>query len=258
MSLIYGYSENRKNSSGNTNSLIGSKSDDKTIDSAFGRIKKNKDDIVSSNSLIGSKSDDKTIDSAFGRIKKNKDDIEDIEEITNSTAIENVSTSYWWLLDASPGPHFIKKDKAPAWKPYDASNPHIEHPNEIYITAVRMSMEQNMSWVLSVELFESKMKPPYANSSRLVLTDPSDKGVSVVKFLTNDIKQSKFKSIISLANPLGYKLQDPVDFNGFYIDHIKKSGEDSGAMNSVGRKLYIDIVYKSYNKFGDHWWTSKT
>lgn len=119
-------------------------------------------------------------------------------------------------------------------------------------------MKQNMDWVLSVELFESKMEPPYANSSRLILKDPNDKGASVVKFLTNDIEQGKFKSIISSSNPLGYKLQDPAVFNGFYVDHIKKSGANSGAYKSVDRKLYIDIVYKSYDKFGDHWWVSQT
>ena len=296
------------------NSLVGTKFDDKTADTAFGKIKKNKldidviesivrpanaqegtpnlkgtqlshasaisahasnlleiEDIVGSNdssvgklvpkvkslnNLVGTKVDTSTADTAFGRIKRNKDDIEDIEEITNSTTIENVYTSYWWVFDVSPGVHYIKKDTAPSWKPFDVSNPHIMHPNEIYITAVRMSMKQDMAWVLSIELFESKF---HTNSAgKFVLIDQSDKGASVVKFSTNDIKQSKFKSIVSTASPFGYKLQDPADYNGFYVDHIKKTGENSGAIGSPERKLYIDIVYKSYNKFGDHWWTSKS
>ena len=86
MSLIYGYSRKK---SGNSNvnslkSLVGTKSDDKTVDTAFGRIRKNKDDIASTatsvvastakvvtsvvtsinntKSLVGTKSDDKTVD----------------------------------------------------------------------------------------------------------------------------------------------------------------------------------------------------
>ena len=311
MSLKFGYDINypRKSecSNNSTKALVGTKSDDKTADTAFGRIEKNKDDIAgvksivapanaqegtpnlkgtqlshasaiaahsnnllelensvgklvpkvkSLNNLVGTKVDTSTADTAFGRIKRNKDDIEDIEEITNSTTIENVYTSYWWVFDVSPGVHYIKKDTAPSWKPFDVSNPHIMHPNEIYITAVRMSMKQDMAWVLSIELFESKF---HTNSAgKFVLIDQSDKGASVVKFSTNDIKQSKFKSIVSTASPFGYKLQDPADYNGFYVDHIKKTGENSGAIGSPERKLYIDIVYKSYNKFGDHWWTSKS
>ena len=317
MSLKFGYDihyPKKSKCSNNSTALLGSKTDDKTADTAFGKIEKNKldidviesivgpvnalegtpnlkgtqlshasaisahasnlleiEDIVGSkdssvgklvpkvksiNGLVGTKVDTSTTDTAFGRIKRNKDDIEDIEEITNSTTIENVYTWYWWLFDVSPGVRYIKKDTAPSWKPFDVSNPHIMHPNEIYITAVRMSMLQSMSWVLSVELFESKFHTNM--SGKFVLIDQSDKGDSVVKFSTNDIKQSKFKSIVSSVNPLGYKLQNPTEYNGFYVDHIKKSGENSGVIGSPGRKLYIDIVYKSYNKFGDHWWTSKS
>ena len=135
--LIYGYSRKKSGNGGSSNinnlkSLVGTKSDDETIDTAFGRIKKNKDDIASTatsvvastekvvasvvtsinntKSLVGTKSDDKTVDSAFGRIKKNS-------EIANFSAVEKLNTSYFYLLDVSPGPHFIKKTKTPKWKP---------------------------------------------------------------------------------------------------------------------------------------------
>ena len=118
MSLIYGYSY-EGNDEGNTSdisnleNLVGSKSDGRYIDSAFGRIKKNRKDIQISNSFVGSlsslegesnikgtqlshasaiaahsnnllnvedavgkKTDPKTKDSAFGRIKRNKEDIQ--------------------------------------------------------------------------------------------------------------------------------------------------------------------------------------
>ena len=118
MSLIYGYSY-EGNDEGNTSdisnleNLVGSKSDGRYIDSAFGRIKKNRKDIQFSNSFVGSlsslegesnikgtqlshasaiaahsnnllnvedavgkKTDPKTKDSAFGRIKRNKEDIQ--------------------------------------------------------------------------------------------------------------------------------------------------------------------------------------
>ena len=92
MSLIYGYSRGSKGegSSDETKKLVGSKTDDKTDDTAFGRIQKNKEDIVSSAasvvastskvvasvvSTVGQKTDNKTVDTAFGRIRKNKENI---------------------------------------------------------------------------------------------------------------------------------------------------------------------------------------
>ena len=57
--------------------------------------------VKSLDSLVGTKADAKTTDTAFGKIKKIENNIGDIDEITNSTAIEKVSTSYWWLFDVS-------------------------------------------------------------------------------------------------------------------------------------------------------------
>ena len=88
MSLIYGYNDEKEDNSNNGNvsdleKLVGKKTDDRTTDTAFGRIKDNKKNI--SNSIIstanvvasvvsslGQKTDDKTVDSAFGKIKKKK------------------------------------------------------------------------------------------------------------------------------------------------------------------------------------------
>ena len=95
---------------------VGTKTDSKTKDSAFGRIQKNKEDIQTSNNLVGSsnslegdsnimgtqlshvieisthsnklsniesnlgtKTDDKSADSAFGKIQKNKENIEKLK-----------------------------------------------------------------------------------------------------------------------------------------------------------------------------------
>ena len=97
MSLIYGYSQDDSTGDGDVSDLeklVGEKTDDKTKDSAFGRIKDNKENISSSIvstanvvasvvSSLGQKTDDKTKDTAFGRIKENK---ENISNTTISTA----------------------------------------------------------------------------------------------------------------------------------------------------------------------------
>ena len=95
MSLIYGYSKDDSGGGGggavaSLKSLVGSKTDSTSDDTAFGKIQKNKEDIVSSAasvvastskviasvvSNVGQKTDDKTKDTAFGRIKTNKADI---------------------------------------------------------------------------------------------------------------------------------------------------------------------------------------
>ena len=129
MSLIYGYND-EKNGGGNGDGdvsdlekLVGEKTDDRTADSAFGRIKKNKKDIQtldglvgSSNSMegestlkgtqlshasaitahahnllnletaVGTKTDPKTKDSAFGRIKGNKEDIQTSNNLVGSSS----------------------------------------------------------------------------------------------------------------------------------------------------------------------------
>ena len=85
MSLIYGYNyEKDDDNSGGSGSgdvsdlerLVGEKTDDKTTDTAFGKIQKNKEDIQTKSILLGSKADLRTVDSAFGKIKKNKEDIQ--------------------------------------------------------------------------------------------------------------------------------------------------------------------------------------
>ena len=79
MSLIYGYSDEKTESDNSENSDnssdLGTKSDNKSEDTAFGRIRKNKDDILAKGILLGSKGNASSVDSAFGRIKKNKEDI---------------------------------------------------------------------------------------------------------------------------------------------------------------------------------------
>ena len=97
MSLIYGYSSkgDGKGEGSSVNNkdlkkLVGTKTDDRSDDPAFGGIHKNKEDIVSSAasvvastskvvasvvSTVGQKTDAKTVDTAFGRIRKNKENI---------------------------------------------------------------------------------------------------------------------------------------------------------------------------------------
>ena len=91
MSLIYGYSDEKDNDNNNgtdvsdLGKLVGEKTDDKTVDSAFGRIKKNKKDIKNKSTLLGSKTDPKTADNAFGRIKKNKEDLSSVNIFIGSS-----------------------------------------------------------------------------------------------------------------------------------------------------------------------------
>ena len=91
MSLIYGYGD-EKDDGGSENAdvsdlekLVGKKSDSKTKDTAFGRVKKNKEDIKSKSTSLGLKSDSKNADSAFGRIKKNKTDLSSVNNFIGSS-----------------------------------------------------------------------------------------------------------------------------------------------------------------------------
>ena len=200
--------------------------------------------------LLGTKTDAKTADTAFGRIQKNK------EELDN-TVIEKVYSPLFYLFNTIPSIHYIKKDSySPAWRPLDPSNPHIEHSNEIYLTAVRMSMKTDMEWVHSVTIYESKF---HKNSSgKFVLIDQDDKGDVITSHSTNDLKQNKLISTIDSSFPLGRKMRDPSVFNAFYLDLSKKSGIDTGVFNSAGRKLHVDLVFRNYGEFNDHWWIAKT
>ena len=115
MSLIYGYNNEKDNESGSGGNsvgnsgdisdlekLVGLKTDSKTVDSAFGKIRKNKEDIQTKGTLLGSRGNASTTDSAFGRIKKNKEDIQNRSALLGFKA--NAST-----VDSAFGR--IKKNK---------------------------------------------------------------------------------------------------------------------------------------------------
>ena len=115
MSLIYGYNNEKDNESGSSGNsvgnsgdisdlekLVGLKTDAKTVDSAFGKIRKNKEDIQTKGTLLGSRGNASTTDSAFGRIKKNKEDIQNRSALLGFKA--NAST-----VDSAFGR--IKKNK---------------------------------------------------------------------------------------------------------------------------------------------------
>ena len=92
MSLIYGYND-EKNGNGNGDGnvsdlerLVGEKTDDRTTDTAFGKIQNNKENIQTKSTLLGSKADDRTTDTAFGRIKKNKKDIQTSNSLVGSSS----------------------------------------------------------------------------------------------------------------------------------------------------------------------------
>ena len=92
MSLIYGYNDgedNGGNGNGNVSDLeklVGKKTDDRTADTAFGKIQDNKKNIQTKSTLLGSKSDSRSIDSAFGRIKGNKRDIQTSNNFVGSSS----------------------------------------------------------------------------------------------------------------------------------------------------------------------------
>ena len=91
MSLIYGYNDgknDKNNGNGNVSDLeklVGEKTDDRTVDTAFGKIQNNKENIQTKSTLLGLKADAKTVDSAFGRIKKNKKDIQTSNSFVGSS-----------------------------------------------------------------------------------------------------------------------------------------------------------------------------
>ena len=119
-----------------------------------------------------------------------------------------------------------------------------------------MSMKTDMEWVHSVTIYESKF---HNNSSgKFVLIDQNDKGDVITSHSTNDLKQNKLISRIDSSFPLGRKMRDPSVFNAFYLVLSKKSGIDTGVFNSAGRKLYVDLVFRNYGEFNDHWWVAKT
>ena len=77
--------------------LVGTKADAKTVDTAFGRIEKNKLDIsntASTSSIVGTKTDSKNTDTAFGRIEKDKSELSDVKETTDKTVVEKVYTLF--------------------------------------------------------------------------------------------------------------------------------------------------------------------
>ena len=99
MSLIYGYNDgknNGKNGDGNVSDLeklVGKKTDDRTTDTAFGKIQDNKKNIQTKSTLLGSKADSRSVDSAFGRIKGNKRDIQTSNNLVGSSnSVEGEST----------------------------------------------------------------------------------------------------------------------------------------------------------------------
>ena len=92
MSLIYGYND-EKNGGGNGDEnvsdlgkLVGEKTDDRTTDTAFGKIQNNKKNIQTKSILLGSKADARTVDSAFGKIKRNKKDIQTSNNLVGSSS----------------------------------------------------------------------------------------------------------------------------------------------------------------------------
>ena len=112
MSLIYGYNNEKDDDNNNSGGsggdvsdlekLVGLKTDSKTVDSVFGKIRKNKEDIQTKGTLLGSRGNPSTMDSAFGRIKKNKEDIQNRSTLLGFKA--NAST-----VDSAFGR--IKKNK---------------------------------------------------------------------------------------------------------------------------------------------------
>ena len=92
MSLIYGYNDGENgdgNGDGNVSDLeklVGEKTDDRTADTAFGKIQNNKENIQTKSVLLGSKTDARTVDSAFGRIKGNKRDIQTSNNLVGSSS----------------------------------------------------------------------------------------------------------------------------------------------------------------------------
>ena len=90
MSLIYGYNDEKDDGSKNGDvsdleKLVGEKTDDRTADTAFGKIQNNKENIQTKSTLLGSRADSRNVDSAFGKIKGNERDIQTSNNLVGSS-----------------------------------------------------------------------------------------------------------------------------------------------------------------------------
>ena len=95
MSLIYGYNDEKDDGGGSGSGsgdvsdlekLVGEKTDDRTTDSAFGKIQNNKENIQTKSTLLGSKTDSKNVDSAFGKIRRNEKSIQSSNNLVGSSS----------------------------------------------------------------------------------------------------------------------------------------------------------------------------
>ena len=92
MSLIYGYND-EKDGGGNggenvsdLKKLVGEKTDDRTTNTAFGKIQNNKENIQTKSILLGSRADSRAVNSAFGKIKGNRRDIQTSNNLVGSSS----------------------------------------------------------------------------------------------------------------------------------------------------------------------------
>ena len=98
MSLIYGYNDEKDDGNKNGNvsdlkKLVGKKTDDRTTDTAFGKIQDNKKNIQTKSILLGSRADSRDVNSAFGKIKGNRRDIQTSNNLVgSSSSLEGEST----------------------------------------------------------------------------------------------------------------------------------------------------------------------
>ena len=241
MSLIYGYSY-EGNDEGNTSdisnleNLVGSKSDGRYIDSAFGRIKKNRKDIQISNSFVGSlsslegesnikgtqlshasaisahahnllnietdvgsKTDDKSADSAFGRIQNNKENIEKLRH-----AVELKETTGTFVAPLNDG-----KVEITGWSMTRYST----------IIAIIIKAEQSLLGVSRVTLYSGTSLSNNSHGMTVPMTLTNMKlGKPAVITHTKDPGHSKMYAN-TRGNAIGSVGERTVEVKFIYINH---------------------------------------
>ena len=152
MSLIYGYNKKKDTSSSGSSSnsgelekivqknkkdiqekatLLGSKTDPSTADTAFGKIQKNEaainirsifssiafgriqtseTNIQTNTNLLGSKTDDKTVDSVFGKIQKTTSFVGDASSLEGEPTLKGTQLSHASAIAAHAGNLLVLED----------------------------------------------------------------------------------------------------------------------------------------------------
>ena len=230
MSLIYGYNEKEnggEDGNGNVSDLkklVGEKTDDRTADTAFGKIQDNKKNIQTKSTLLGSKSDSRSVDSAFGRIKGNKRDIQTSISSTANVVASVVSSLGQKTDDKTKDTAFgrIKENKE------DISNTTISTANVVASVVSSLGQKSDDKTVDSAFGRIQKNKEDIQTSNNLVGSSSSMEGESNIKGVQLSHASAiaaHSNNLLDLESNLGTKSDSKTVDSAF--GRIQKIKEDS-------------------------------